>query len=282
MMAAQQAQQDAAVASQQAMQANQQVMQNAQQASQDVNLSGPWQYVRKPKPSLKAGLYTSPQTLKITDIPRGAAVYYTTNGWTPTPLSKQYDGPIQLKSTTHLQMIAIIPFYGRSEVVDAVYTFPPSPQPPDAAIHTTNDGTLTQGTSVDLVVTAPVDSKTAEVGDEVPLAMTENIVLGNRIITPKEVVARGKIVHVDHTGAGGAPGVLTLRVDWLKVDGVTVPLTAFETIEGKNHVGRVKSLIFIPVVGLAGLAQHGDNAEISPGMRIVARVASDTSLMPKS
>ena len=274
--------QASANATQQAMQASQQANQQALQASQQ----GLWPnygpaLLPRPKLSLKAGTYDSPQTLKLTDSARGATIYYTTDGWTPTPLSAQYDGPITISSTTHLQAIAVSN-YGKSFIVDAQYNLPNTALPPPSAIVVRPDGVLQQGTEVSLAFDSDVDSKWAQVGDKVSLQLASLIKVGGRTLAPSNVTAQGTVIHLDHKDAGGAPGVLTVRVDWLRANGITVPLTAIYTIEGRNHVDRVRSLIFIPVVGLASLAQRGEDAEISKGTAIVAHVVADTNLEPGS
>src|ERR1039458_7326790 len=129
MQAAQQATQMATQAAQQAndqmmqaaQQANQQAMQNAQQAAQ--NTSSCYRCgAAAPKFSVKPGAYSAAVTLKIKDSTRGAVIYYTTDGWTPTAASTRYMGPITIDSTTTLQAIAISPYGGRSRVATAVYT----------------------------------------------------------------------------------------------------------------------------------------------------------------
>ena len=133
MQAAEMAAQMAAQANQQA---SQQSMQNAQQAAQDSAGSPGMGMAAKPKLSVKPGTYNSPITLRMKDKSRGAVMYYTTDGWTPTAQSTRYVGPIQITSTTHLQVIAIAPYYMRSQIVTASYILPGS-NPVSAA---TNSG----------------------------------------------------------------------------------------------------------------------------------------------
>src|ERR1035441_6947590 len=140
MQAAQQATQMATQAAQQAndqmmqaaQQANQQAMQNAQQAAQ--NTSSCYRCgAAAPKFSVKPGAYSAAVTLKIKDSTRGAVIYYTTDGWTPTAASTRYMGPITIDSTTTLQAIAISPYGGRSRVATAVYTLNGGPPTPPVA-----------------------------------------------------------------------------------------------------------------------------------------------------
>src|SRR4030088_3609858 len=129
MQAAQQATQMATQAAQQAndqmmqasQQANQTMMQNALQAAQNT----PECYrcfAAKPKFSVKPGAYSKAVTLKLKDSTRGAVIYYTMDGWTPTAESTRYTGPITIDSTTTLQAIAISPYGGRSRIGTGVYT----------------------------------------------------------------------------------------------------------------------------------------------------------------
>jgi len=74
--------------------------------------------VFSPKPTS----YTSPQSVTISDSTAGAAIYYTTNGTTPTTSSNLYTGPITVSSTVTLNAIAAAPGYSHSGVVTALYT----------------------------------------------------------------------------------------------------------------------------------------------------------------
>jgi hypothetical protein len=288
MMAAQQAQMandQAQMANQQAIQANQQAMQNAQLANQQAMAAasdipyGPT-LLPRPKFSLKPGTYDTPQQLRLRESGRGATIYYTTDGWTPTTASRQYDGPITLSTTSHLQAIAVSP-YGRSFVADAVFTLN-TPAASPAKVFATSDGVLPQGTELTLSFAASVDSQTAQVGDKVPLQLVAPIVLDGQPLSPQQVTAQGTVTHVDRRAHVGQPGVLTVRVDWLRANGVTVPLHAVETLEGVNHVERAGYLAAIPGVGAVSLLQHGGEAVIPAGMQIEASVTADTSLKPKS
>ncbi len=69
-----------------------------------------------------AGTYTAAQSVTITDAAPGAAIYYTTNGTTPTTSSTKYTGPISVKSTETIEAIAIASGYGDSAVGSSKYT----------------------------------------------------------------------------------------------------------------------------------------------------------------
>ena len=68
------------------------------------------------------GTYTSTQTVTISDATTGAAIYYTTNGTTPTTSSTKYSAPISVSSTETIEAIAVASGYTNSAVGSAVYT----------------------------------------------------------------------------------------------------------------------------------------------------------------
>lgn len=68
-----------------------------------------------------AGSYSGPQTLTISDATPGAAIYYTTNGSTPTTFSAQYTGPITVSSSETVVAAAIALGYSMSVPASAEY-----------------------------------------------------------------------------------------------------------------------------------------------------------------
>jgi uncharacterized repeat protein (TIGR01451 family) len=72
--------------------------------------------------SVPAGSYASTQSVTITDGTQGAAIYYTTNGSTPSNSSILYTGPITVSNSETLEAIAIAANYNNSAVASATYT----------------------------------------------------------------------------------------------------------------------------------------------------------------
>ena len=68
------------------------------------------------------GTYKGKQTVKLASKTSGAAIYYTTNGTTPTTASKRYAGPITVSTKETIEAIAIAPGHAKSTVVKASYT----------------------------------------------------------------------------------------------------------------------------------------------------------------
>jgi hypothetical protein len=302
MQAAQQAQMAAQLATQQAndqmmqaaQQANNQAMQNAQQATQ----SGPQCYrcfAAMPKFSVKAGKYSRPLTIKMRDASRGAVIYYTTDGWTPTGSSIRYRGPISITSTTSIQAIAISSLGGRSRVATAVYTLngvPPATAdvPVSAGASTAALGAdsssspngsllLARGTAVPLAFGTDVSSKTADVGDKIALTLAEDLKAGNMIVARKGAPATAIVTEVDKNGMGGMPGEVFFEADSMQVGNMTIKLHGGAAKEGQDKVGKAIGLMFIPGAPV-GVFVHGKDAEIKPGAVFTAFVDADTLLPP--
>jgi sugar lactone lactonase YvrE len=69
-----------------------------------------------------AGTYTSAQSVTISDTTPGAAIYYTTDGSSPTLKSTLYSGPIQVGTSQTINAIALASGYSASAASTAVYT----------------------------------------------------------------------------------------------------------------------------------------------------------------
>lgn len=295
--AAQQANQQAMQASQQAMQqmqdANTAAAQQALQAAQDAqsaaqnmasNSSIPYAAL-KPRFSVKPGTYSQAMAVRMTDGTRGAIIYYTTDGWTPTVNSNRYLGPVAITSTTTLQAIAIVPYGGRSLVASGQYVISGTsdsamaPQTPAANSPAPAGGApddLYEGTPVQFVFAGEVSSKTASVGDKIPVTLTSDLMAGSWVVAKTGTPGTVTIIQVDKTGLGGAPGDLVFQADALRVNGKIIGLRGSEEREGEAKPLNAATLI--PVVGPFTVFKHGKDAEITKGTPFTAYVDKDIPL----
>jgi type II secretory pathway pseudopilin PulG len=280
--AAQQAQQATDQAMQQAAQANAQAMQQMQQAQQQASTTATTPAVvctTPPQFSVKAGTVKAGTAVRLKSRTHYAVIYYTTNGWTPTTASRRYDGPIPIDATMQLQAIAIAPSMLRSPIGSAKYSVPGT-QPAMQASAISTDGVLRAGTQLQLVTGSNINSKTVEVGDAFPLLLAQDVTVGDRVVLPKGTPVDAVITVADHAGHAGVPGDVAFEVHSITVGGKQITLKGGESLQGADHYGRAMGFLFVPVVGLAGLAAHGDEAQIKAGMTVTAAVDVDTSLQP--
>ena len=294
------AQQQAQMATQAAQQANDQMMQAVQTAALSAQMAQQ-QAIQNtttcccgaatPKFSVKPGAYSAAVTLRIRDSTRGAVIYYTTDGWTPTAASTRYTGPITIDSTTSLQAIAISPRGGRSRVATAVYTLKGVPPAAPVANMTTGAPNaessaspnekllLARWTPVPLVFAADVSSKTAEVGDRIAIALAEDLRAGNVVVAKKGTPSVATITEVDRAARVGLPGEVFFQVDSLQASGAVIKLRGGAAKEGQDKEGKALGLMFIPMFPAGGFV-HGKDAEIKQGAVFTAFVDADTLLSP--
>ena len=110
---------------------------NATVSPQNVALSGTGTTATAtaiPTFSIPGGTYTSAQTVSVSDSTSGAAIYYTTNGTTPTTASTQYTTAIIVGSTETLEAIATASGYSTSPVATATYTITPPAATPSFSV----------------------------------------------------------------------------------------------------------------------------------------------------
>ena len=68
-----------------------------------------------------AGTYATAQKVTITDATKGAVIYYTTNGTTPTTASTKYTAAITVSASETIEAIAVATGYSNSPVASAKY-----------------------------------------------------------------------------------------------------------------------------------------------------------------
>jgi len=281
MQAMQQAQQQAQQAMEDARRASDEAMRQAQQNAADASQNtGPViAFTAAPSFSVKPGTVAAGTQVRLSTRTHYATIYYTTNGWTPTTSSKRYRGPITIQSTTQIQAIAIAPDMARSQLSKATYVVRDSkPSSEHAAIVT--DGILRAGTRLHLITAASATSEKAQIGDTMLLSLNQDVRIGDKVVIPRGTLVHATITQSDHPGALGVPGNLAFEVDFMNAGTKKIGLNGGESIEGQPHVGRAAGISMIPVIGFSGLAVHGDQAEIKPGMAVKATVKQDTPLNP--
>ncbi|MDE3187327.1 MAG: chitobiase/beta-hexosaminidase C-terminal domain-containing protein [Acidobacteriota bacterium] len=215
----------------------------------------------------------------ITSPSPDAVIFYTTDGWTPTPDSTRYTGPVPITADTRLQAIAQEPQKLPSPIAEANYTVngPPAPRPHSV---TAMGGVLRKGTALRLVTDAEVASDEAQVGDRVALVLDEAVMDGDTLIAPKGTAAEATLTRVDPAGPNGKPGVLAFQVHSLTAHGITIPLTATLTLAAPDPAAQAQHIENAALVHVAGALPQGEEAEILPGMALTAYVSADTALRP--
>lgn len=258
------------------------VQQDEQAATQSAAVYSPAMaagiFVTPPRFSLKPGTYHHPVRVRISDPTRNTVIYYTTDGWTPTVLSRRYIGPISVPSTVTLQAVALLNGVVSSTVTSATYTLPGSVHQESRVVlagHPVPDPALDCGLGprhVRLMFTKPVVSQGLQVGDDLPVVLKHAVRRHNAIIIPKGTPVLATVTQTDRPGFVGAPAEISFSVWSLDANGQIYPLAGSRTMEGADHQHKARYLAMIPYVGFAGLFIHGGEAVIPQGATFTASI----------
>ncbi len=225
--------------------------------------------------SILSGNTTAGFEVSMAGAAKDAVIYYTTEGWTPTLASARYAGPIHVGTSLRVRAIAVEPENLPSAIAEADYvvtgagTLPQSVEAPD--------GLLRGGTELRLMTHADIGSDDAQVGNPVALQLDEDVVSGGTVMVPKGSAATAVLTRVQRAGANGRQGALVFEVQTLTAGAVTVPLTATLTLAASDPAAEQR-IANASMVHVAGALPRGEDAEITPGMRLTARVKADTVL----
>jgi hypothetical protein len=233
----------------------------------------------RPQFSVKAGEVKSGTKVSIRCPTPNAVVYYTTTGWTPTTSSRRYTGPITLLATTQLEAMAAAPNMEKSYYVRSSYKVK-GPALTVFPLEIGADGVLHAKTRLHLATTSTVSSKTAELGDKIPILLDQDVNVGGVVEFAKGTPVDASITAVTQAGLLSSPGMITFAVHSLAGNGTTVALQGGERLDGAIHTRR-NILLAVTIVGaIPAVATNGSEAEIKPGMKFTVAVATDTALKP--
>ncbi|MGD0681547.1 MAG: chitobiase/beta-hexosaminidase C-terminal domain-containing protein, partial [Terracidiphilus sp.] len=130
-----------------------------------------------------AGTYAAAQSVTLYDTTPGAAIYYTTNGSTPTTGSTLYSGAIAVSTSETIQAIAAASGYNNSAVASAAYTInlpqlaAPTISPVSGAVPSGQLVTITaaSGASINYCITATTCTPTTPYTGAITVTSAETI-----------------------------------------------------------------------------------------------------------
>ena len=107
-----------------------------------------WTYATQSVPPAFApagGTYKAAQKVVLTSATPSASIYYTTNGKTPTAISKHYTGPIPVDASETIKAIAISSLEGQSVASQAQYKINPTSSGAQFSLSAAASANLAQG-----------------------------------------------------------------------------------------------------------------------------------------
>lgn len=220
----------------------------------------------------------APGSLVILSTPHAdAVIYYTTDGWTPTESSAQYQTPIPVTGNMKIQAFAKEPGKAPSPIVAASYTVNGAalPLPVNAEV---SGSTVTKGTTIRLQTGNRLSSETANAGDHFYLLLDQNLVVNGNVVAPRGMSVDAMVISVQRAGNNGRSGVIAFRLMGLNVHGVTVPLSGIYTLVAPDIGSQLNHISDTSFIHVSGPLPEGNEAKIEPGMMLTSSVAADTAL----
>lgn len=234
------------------------------------SMSGLQYGARKPVFDVTPGTTSGTVILRMKDGSRGASIFYTTDGWTPSPASTRYEGPIEFDRTATVRAVAIAAGALRSTVAVQEIDVPgsralsiPSELP---AVRS-----LAPGTAVQLRFAAAVTSEGLSIGDKLPVVLAQDIVVGGETFARSGTAVLATVSLVDQRRRAGLSGAIAFSVRSLTMDnGDKLPLVGGELQEAEP---RSRAILATAVVPLGPIFIKGKDARILQGATLTAHVA---------
>lgn len=147
--------------------------------------------------------------------------------------------------------------------------------------------TIPANTLVTMTNLDPLQSKTAQVGDTIRFAVSDDIYVGDVIAVPRGMEATGTITKVRKSGRFGKDGKIEITYNTVRAaDGSPVPLTVGDKTkaEYKRTAGAVGAsaagaAIFGPVGLVGGLFVHGNEVDIPAGTTAYAETKENAEVV---
>jgi hypothetical protein len=130
---------------------------------------------------------------------------------------------------------------------------------------------LAEGTSVNVVTTEEISSKTAGLGDAVNFKVEEDVVVNGHVVIRKDAAAKGSVINAEKSGNMGKAGRLAIQIESTQtVDGLPLKLRTARAREGNSKT--LSTALLSGVVPLFAL-RKGSEAKVAAGSHFTVYVA---------
>jgi len=138
-----------------------------------------------------------------------------------------------------------------------------------------NSAILREGTPVSLTFIEPLSSGSAAIGNRVQFVLAKDLENNGSVAAKAGSIASAEVIDVKRAEPPGRSGKITLRLDGLLADGLTIKLRGSKEGTGPSDVQYSRSYAFkFPF----GLLRPGDNVKIKTGTLLTVFVAEDIPL----
>lgn len=135
--------------------------------------------------------------------------------------------------------------------------------------------TLNSGTPITLVVTQEVNSSTQDAGDNFPLAVLNDVRIGDTVVIPRGTPAEAEVTWRTGKGAFGKSGKLEFSVRSIILNGQHIPVSGDYRQEGEGNT--VATGVGIIAVGVFAAFITGKRARLPTGRELLSQTIQPVS-----
>lgn len=132
---------------------------------------------------------------------------------------------------------------------------------------------LPAGTSVFVMTNGELSTKASKVGDRFQVTVLRDVTDGAAVVIPKGTIGTGEVTFATNNGGFGKPGILSISLRHLELNGAKVLLDGRYREEGANKNGATVATWF--AVGVFSGFIKGKPGVIPKGRELKARTGED-------
>jgi len=163
--------------------------------------------------------------------------------------------------------------FAASQATERPASTVPAPVEPAAAPAIVAQSRLPAGTPVIVMLDQEISTKASKVGDTFQVTVLHDVVDGPTIVIPKGTTGFGEVTFATNNGGFGKPGILSIALRYLELNGTKVPLDGRFREEGANKNGATAATWF--AVGVFSGFIKGKPGVIPRGRELKARTGED-------
>ncbi|MGH8109681.1 MAG: hypothetical protein ACREO1_13315 [Arenimonas sp.] len=131
-------------------------------------------------------------------------------------------------------------------------------------------------TPIRFTLDTAISSKTAVIGSQFQLKVSEDLVINGVVVIPAGTPATGEIIHAQKSSVFGKAGELLLAIRYIDLHGQKIRMRSFQPYQGKDATNVAMGASF--AIGMFAAFIHGGEIEMPANTLVQALVAAETSV----
>jgi hypothetical protein len=178
--------------------------------------------------------------------------------------------------------VAIVSSSSFATIQESQATPSPAPVPSNLVVPTptARSSKLPAGTPVVVMTNGELSTKASKAGDRFQVTVLHDVTEGSTVVIPKGTIGNGEVTFATNNGGFGKPGILSISLRDLDLNGAKVLLDGRYREEGANKNGATAATWF--AVGVFSGFIKGKPGVIPKGRELKARTGEDIAFSPQT